>query len=190
MIETILTNAAVVLADQVIRGSVVVRDGLIAEVAEDESKLGDDCDGDWLIPGIVELHTDHLESHYHPRPGVAWPAIPAVMALATMARDGTKIVMLTAYDAPAALLADRPAMGVRRYLRHRFIRIVPLYWVVVVAAFLFVFIPTLGEFITPSLVGGATGYMYGNQIVDLFGTGFPDWDLLSRRGGAICENCM
>jgi spermidine/putrescine transport system permease protein len=46
----------------------------------------------------------------------------------------------------------------------------------VFAAFLFVFIPTLGEFITPSLVGGTTGYMYGNQIVDLFGTGFPDWE--------------
>ena len=45
-----------------------------------------------------------------------------------------------------------------------------------IAAFLFVFIPTLGEFITPSLVGGTTGYMYGNQIVDLFGTGFPDWE--------------
>src|SRR6266536_5316786 len=44
-----------------------------------------------------------------------------------------------------------------------------------VAAFLFVFIPTVGEFITPSLVGGTGGYMYGNQIVDLFGTGFPDW---------------
>jgi spermidine/putrescine transport system permease protein len=45
----------------------------------------------------------------------------------------------------------------------------------VVTAFLFVFIPTLGEFVTPSLVGGTSGYMYGNQIVDLFGTGFPDW---------------
>jgi spermidine/putrescine transport system permease protein len=45
----------------------------------------------------------------------------------------------------------------------------------VAAGFLFVFIPTLGEFITPSLVGGTDGYMYGNQIVDLFGTGFPDW---------------
>src|SRR5947207_5792715 len=45
----------------------------------------------------------------------------------------------------------------------------------IVAALLFVFIPTLGEFVTPSLVGGTTGYMYGNQIVDLFGTGFPDW---------------
>ncbi len=46
----------------------------------------------------------------------------------------------------------------------------------VLAAFFFVFVPTLGEFVTPSLVGGATGYMYGNQIVDLFGTGFPDWE--------------
>jgi len=46
----------------------------------------------------------------------------------------------------------------------------------VMAAFLFVFIPTLGEFVTPSLVGGPSGYMYGNQIVDLFGTGFPDWE--------------
>ncbi len=52
----------------------------------------------------------------------------------------------------------------------------PLSFPGVVAAFFFVFIPTLGEFVTPSLVGGATGYMYGNQIVDLFGTGFPDWE--------------
>ena len=44
----------------------------------------------------------------------------------------------------------------------------------VFAAFLFVFIPTLGEFVTPSLVGGTSGYMYGNQIVDLFGAGL-DW---------------
>ena len=53
---------------------------------------------------------------------------------------------------------------------------VPLSLPGVFAAFLFVFIPTLGEFLTPSLVGGTSGYMYGNQIVDLFGTGFPDWE--------------
>src|SRR2546426_5786061 len=44
----------------------------------------------------------------------------------------------------------------------------------VFAAFLFVFIPTLGEFVTPSLVGGANGYMYGHQIVELFRTRIPD----------------
>jgi spermidine/putrescine transport system permease protein len=59
---------------------------------------------------------------------------------------------------------------------HAFRRItLPLSMPGVIAAFLFVFIPTVGEFITPSLVGGTNGYMYGNQIVDLFGTGFPDW---------------
>ena len=49
----------------------------------------------------------------------------------------------------------------------------------VVAAFLFVFIPTLGEFVTPSLVGGSSsssGYMYGSAIQDLFEHGFPDWE--------------
>ena len=58
-----------------------------------------------------------------------------------------------------------------------FVRVtLPLTMPGVVAAFLFVFIPTVGEFVTPSLVGGTSGYMYGNQIVDLFGQGFPDWE--------------
>src|ERR687883_2022493 len=61
--------------------------------------------------------------------------------------------------------------------RQAFLRVtLPLSLPGVLAGFLFVFIPTLGEFVTPSLVGGAGGYMYGNQIVDLFGTGFPDWE--------------
>lgn len=44
----------------------------------------------------------------------------------------------------------------------------------VIAGFLFVFIPTVGEFVAPSLVGGTSGYMYGNQINDLFNTSL-DW---------------
>ncbi|MGZ8662745.1 MAG: ABC transporter permease [Actinomycetota bacterium] len=44
----------------------------------------------------------------------------------------------------------------------------------VFAAFLFVFIPTIGEFVTPLLVGGTSGYMYGNSIQDLFTRGL-DW---------------
>jgi spermidine/putrescine transport system permease protein len=44
----------------------------------------------------------------------------------------------------------------------------------VVAAFLFVFIPTVGEFVTPSLVGGNSGYMYGNDIADQFNRSL-DW---------------
>jgi len=44
----------------------------------------------------------------------------------------------------------------------------------VIAAFFFVFIPTLGEFVTPLLVGGTSGFMYGNAISDLFTQGL-DW---------------
>jgi spermidine/putrescine transport system permease protein len=44
----------------------------------------------------------------------------------------------------------------------------------VFAAFLFVFIPTIGEFVTPLLVGGTSGYMFGNAINDLFTRGL-DW---------------
>jgi spermidine/putrescine transport system permease protein len=57
-----------------------------------------------------------------------------------------------------------------------FVRVtLPLSLPGVVAAFLFVFIPTVGEFVTPQIVGGTSGYMYGNQIHDLFNGGFPDW---------------
>ena len=39
---------------------------------------------------------------------------------------------------------------------------------------LFRSIPTIGEYVTPSLVGGNKGFMFGNAIQDLFGPGF-DW---------------
>jgi spermidine/putrescine transport system permease protein len=39
----------------------------------------------------------------------------------------------------------------------------------IVAAFLFVFIPTIGEFVTPALVGGSKGYLFGSAIADDFG---------------------
>jgi spermidine/putrescine transport system permease protein len=44
----------------------------------------------------------------------------------------------------------------------------------VVAAFLFVFIPTIGEFVTPQLVGGSKGYLFGSAIADDFGQN-SDW---------------
>src|SRR5437016_2152830 len=73
------------------------------------------------------------------------------------------------------LLEAASDLGASRWYAFRRVTL-PLSMPGLIAAFLFVFIPTLGEFITPSLVGGASGYMYGNQIVDLFGTGFPDWE--------------
>jgi spermidine/putrescine transport system permease protein len=72
------------------------------------------------------------------------------------------------------LLEAATDLGASRW--QAFLRVtLPLSAPGVIAAFLFVFIPTVGEFVTPSLVGGTSGYMYGNQISDLFSTGFPDW---------------
>ncbi|MHB0951321.1 MAG: alpha-D-ribose 1-methylphosphonate 5-triphosphate diphosphatase [Allorhizobium sp.] len=78
--ETVLTNARIVLEDSIIAGTLVIRDGRIAEISEGSTQFGEDFDGDYLIPGLVELHTDHLEAHYSPRPGVRWDKTSAIQA--------------------------------------------------------------------------------------------------------------
>lgn len=78
--ETILTNARIVLEDQIITGSIALRDGIITDIDTGNCATGQDMDGDYLIPGLVELHTDHLEQHYVPRPGVLWDSIAALQA--------------------------------------------------------------------------------------------------------------
>ncbi|WP_373505800.1 alpha-D-ribose 1-methylphosphonate 5-triphosphate diphosphatase [Aestuariivirga sp.] len=81
MTDKLFTNAKIILPDEVVDGTLVTRDGQILEViAGRVSSAAEDLEGDYLIPGLVELHTDHLENHYHPRPGVAWPPVSAVMA--------------------------------------------------------------------------------------------------------------
>src|SRR5437773_7215550 len=83
-------------------------------------------------------------------------------------------IFVTLESLDRSLLEAASDLGASRLTAFRKVTL-PLSMPGVLAAFLFVFIPTLGEFVTPSLVGGANGYMYGNQIVDLFQTGFPDW---------------
>ena len=77
----VVTNANVVAADRVFLGWVAVDHGRIVETGEGRGpKDGIDCQGDFLLPGLVELHTDHLEAHFMPRPRVFWHAGSAVMA--------------------------------------------------------------------------------------------------------------
>lgn len=78
----VLANARIVLADRVIEnGWLGVADGLIAEVGEGAApEAALDFGGDLLIPGLIELHTDHLEAHYAPRPKVRWSPFGAVLA--------------------------------------------------------------------------------------------------------------
>ena len=82
MSDMIFTNARVVTADEVVDGTVHVQRGEITEISDGRSNVPSaiDIDGDYLLPGFVELHTDNLEKHFAPRPGVSWPQVPAVLA--------------------------------------------------------------------------------------------------------------
>lgn len=77
----VFKNARLVLADEVIDGSLSVHTGgAIEAVATPSNVDGHDCEGDYLLPGLIELHTDHLETHYAPRPKVRWNTVSAVQA--------------------------------------------------------------------------------------------------------------
>ena len=80
--DCVLTNARIVLADRVIAaGWLALHHGVIADVGEGAApERGDDLQGDLLLPGLVELHTDHLEAHFAPRPKVQWDPVAAVVS--------------------------------------------------------------------------------------------------------------
>lgn len=78
--EVTFKNSRIILEDEIVTGSVQIRDGKIADISAGNGTMGEDFDGDYLMPGIVELHTDHLEQHYAPRPKVRWNADAALLA--------------------------------------------------------------------------------------------------------------
>jgi alpha-D-ribose 1-methylphosphonate 5-triphosphate diphosphatase len=80
--QTVLGNAAIILADRVIeRGWIAIADGRIAGFGEGEAPTGsEDAGGELIMPGLIELHTDHLEAHYVPRPKVFWNPVAAVIS--------------------------------------------------------------------------------------------------------------
>lgn len=82
MSNQILTNARIVTKDEVVLGTIEVEHGRIVAVDRGNTSLSgaQDMDGDYLIPGLIELHTDNMEKHFTPRPGVRWPSIPAAVA--------------------------------------------------------------------------------------------------------------
>jgi alpha-D-ribose 1-methylphosphonate 5-triphosphate diphosphatase len=82
MKEQILSNARIVLPHEVVTGSVLVRDGRIAAIHGGATAVpgAHDLEGDFLVPGLVEVHTDNLERHVMPRPKVSFPMQGAVQA--------------------------------------------------------------------------------------------------------------
>ncbi|MCY3755089.1 MAG: alpha-D-ribose 1-methylphosphonate 5-triphosphate diphosphatase [Alphaproteobacteria bacterium] len=77
-----VTNARIVTRDDIVSGTVEVAGGRFSAVGEGSVGSGAalDFEGDYLLPGLVELHTDNLERQFTPRPGVEWPAQAAVLA--------------------------------------------------------------------------------------------------------------
>ena len=108
MNETVYANALLVLEDEVRPGHLVVRDGIIAEIGEGTAPRGAiDMGGDHVLPGFVELHTDHVEGHLYPRPRVTWNAFAAVTAYdAQIAASG----ITTVFDS-LRVWPDRRAVG-------------------------------------------------------------------------------
>ena len=79
MAEQVYTNYRLQLPDQEVVGTLTVRDGLIADIQPGVVAQGQDGDGQYLLPGLVELHTDNFEQRLAPRPKVKWPiALAAV----------------------------------------------------------------------------------------------------------------
>ena len=77
--EQAIRNARVVTRDEDFIGSVLVRDGMIAAVDRGSGGVGEDFDGDILMPGVIDIHTDALEKHFFPRPNIDWNPISAAV---------------------------------------------------------------------------------------------------------------
>ena len=128
--------------------------------------------------GVINsfLFWTHLRAHEHPISQLLYSRFAVMLVLAYIWLPFVALPIFVSLESlDHRLLEAASDLGASRLQAFRRVTL-PLSLPGVIAAFFFVFIPTLGEFVTPSLVGGASGYMYGNQIVDLFGTGFPDWE--------------
>ena len=79
--ELTLANAKLVLPTEIVLGSIQIREGVITAIDQGGAVPAGavDCDGDYLSPGLIELHTDNLERHMKPRPGVDWPHRAAIV---------------------------------------------------------------------------------------------------------------
>src|SRR6188508_695615 len=113
MNEFAVVNATVVLPDRVLEGgAVLVRDGLIAEVAPTTAALVErsaqqiDAEGAYLLPGIVELHNDGYEFELNPRPGAN---IPPPLAFASFERRLVSAGVTTEFHAISFM--NRPSTG-------------------------------------------------------------------------------
>jgi len=113
---TILANATLVMPDGILHGAITFADGLISEIdtGTHVPKGAIDCEGDLIVPGLIELHTDNVERHIQPRPGVDWPHTPAIIAHDAELAGGGITTVFDALRVGSLLSRER---GAREYAR-------------------------------------------------------------------------
>ena len=126
--------------------------------------------------GVINsfLITVHLRSANDPIEWLLYSQFAVMLVLAYVWIPFVALPIFVSLDnLDRSLLEAASDLGAGRF--RTFLRVtLPLSMPGLVAAFVFVFVPTIGEFVTPLLVGGTSGYMYGNAIQDLFTRGL-DW---------------
>ena len=126
--------------------------------------------------GVINsfLSLIHLRSSDHPVTWLLNSQFSVVLVLAYVWVPFVALPIFVSFDnLDISLLEAASDLGASR-LRTFWRITLPLSIPGVIAAFVFVFVPTIGEFVTPLLVGGPSGYMYGNAIQDVFTRG-TDW---------------
>jgi alpha-D-ribose 1-methylphosphonate 5-triphosphate diphosphatase len=81
--RTSLFSKRVVAPEGVVAAQVEIEDGHIVAIVPSEMRSSSDAHDlgdDFLIPGLVDIHTDNLEKHYQPRPGAHWDSLGAALA--------------------------------------------------------------------------------------------------------------
>lgn len=108
-----LVNARVLSPTETGATELSVADGVIASAAQSDAETID-CEGDLLIPGLIDIHTDNIEHHFHPRPGVTWPSglAAAVAHDAQMLSAGITTVL------DSLSLGDYDSAGARTRMLH------------------------------------------------------------------------
>jgi len=107
--DLVFTNARVVMRNEVRRANLHASAGKIASISDGSSSVPGaiDLGDDYLLPGLIELHTDNFERHLMPRPKTRWPELPALLGHdAEVAAAG----ITTVYDALGVGDPDPDAM--------------------------------------------------------------------------------
>lgn len=126
--------------------------------------------------GVINtlLYDLHLRSPDDPVSWLIYSQFAVILVLAYIWIPFVALPIFVGLDnLDTSMLEAAGDLGANRF--RTFLRVtLPLSLPGVTAAFVFVFVPTIGEFVTPQLVGGTNVYLFGNAIQDRF-TKALDW---------------